>query len=237
MWNDWQNCVKSALPLFCKHPIYVTQDFSPQQYELAAEYVARECPVIVAGKTLGQEYGASIINTKAQGPLTRMWLDSMCETNFIARHLALNDLDILDIGAGYGRLAAAMSPLVKSYTCTDAVPISIFVCEYFTMKHAPAVQVMTPEQVVSGVKKFNLAINVHSWNECSIESVLEWLEIIKMLKIGHLFIVLHNTEYNAWSGGSFRPYLERDFTLVDEQLFGLHQANTPPFIHALWKLK
>lgn len=237
MWGNWQQEVKSALPNFCQHPFYVAQAISPELFEATAEWVRNNCKIQVGGKTLGEQYGANVINTQAQGPVTRMWLDSMCEINFLARQLPFDWFRILDIGAGYGRLAAAFSPLVKSYTCTDAVPISRFVCEYFTMKHCPSVKVLTPEELWGMAAQFDLAINVHSWSECSLESVEEWIGVIRALGINYLFTVVHDDRYSSWGTGSFRPCIENEFDLMAEEIIGLAPPGLTGFPHALWRRK
>lgn len=237
MWSEWQNKVIAALPNFCVHPLYVAQDMAKDRFEVTADYVTKHSRIIVPGKTLGEEYGARVVDTKSQGRVTRMWLDSMCECNFLADHLDLSSLDVLDIGAGYGRLAVALSPFVKSYTCTDAVPISSFICKMFTEIHAKGVRVVSPEDVAGYTGKFNIAINIHSWSESTLESVQEWLGILNRIGVQYLFTVAHDPGYAAWSGGSFRPYIERDFTLVAEAQLGLIHAGMGGFPHSLWKRK
>ena len=173
MWEEWQSKVKQGLPDFCTSPLYVAQDIPVERFEEIAPYVLEHCLISVPGKTLGEEYGATVVETEAFGRVTRMWVDSMIEVNFLAKHLELDQLHVLDIGAGYGRLAAAMEELVESYTCTDVVPISMFICEYFCLKHAPMVMVRKPEALDW---PYNLAINIHSWSESSLESIRLWLE-------------------------------------------------------------
>lgn len=238
MWDEWQEKVKAALPNFCQHPWYVAQPNLQEPFEKTAEYVRDNCKSVqLGGKTLGEEYGATVMDTKAQGPVTRMWLDSMCEVNFLARHLDLKTLRILEIGAGYGRLAAAMAWLVDRYTCTDAVPISRFVCEYFTMKHSPSVSVVHPDFLGSCVGAFNLAINIHSWSECSLQSVEEWLSVIRTLGIEYLFTVVHDDGYLSWGGPSFRPCIENEFSIMGEELIGFTAPGLFGFPHALWRRK
>lgn len=230
MWQDWQNRVKEHLPLFCLHPLYVAQDVAPEAYEKMAPFFQESCPIQLPGKTLGEEYGATVVETQAFGRVTRMWMDSMVEVNFLARHVPLRLMHVLDIGAGYGRLAAVMVGEVASYTCVDSVEISKFVCEYFTMKHAPDVMVLSPEQLPDWNHPFSLAINIHSWSECSLESIEEWLAILKQKGVLYLFTVPHDDNYLSWGGGPFRPLIERDYGLVEEVKIGMH--NNP---HSLWK--
>lgn len=228
MWLEWQDRVKKALPNFCESPIFVAQDIPQEQVEETAKWVAHNCPIKVFGPTLGENYGAKMFNTIAYGPVTRMWLDAMVETNFLAKHLNLRGLDVLDIGAGYGRLAAAMEDVVNSYVCTDVIPISLFVCEYFTMKYAPSVKVIRPEFLTP--IPCNLAINIHSWSEASLESIAEWLAILKQKGVPYLFTVPHDDDYLSWGDGSFRPLIAMEYDLVEEVKIGL--GNHP---HSLWK--
>jgi hypothetical protein len=67
----------------------------------------------------------------------RDMLDSILEIDFLDRHLHIatrDDISILDIGAGYGRLAhRVMSafPSLPKYWLTDVVAEPRFVCEYY----------------------------------------------------------------------------------------------------------
>ena len=69
--------------------------------------------------------------------ISRDLLDSITEIYFLDKHLnvsSLSGLTILDIGAGYGRLAHRMVeafPNIQTYLCTDAVAISTFISEYY----------------------------------------------------------------------------------------------------------
>ena len=69
--------------------------------------------------------------------VSRDLLDSIIELDFLDRHLGLLNrraVTILDIGAGYGRLAhraTAVVPGLTEYFCTDAIPHSTFLCEFY----------------------------------------------------------------------------------------------------------
>src|SRR5579871_6414371 len=69
--------------------------------------------------------------------ISREVLDSVAEIYFLDRHLGIasrTGLRVLDVGAGYGRLAHRMLgalPGVESYFCTDAVAVSTFVSDYY----------------------------------------------------------------------------------------------------------
>jgi len=70
--------------------------------------------------------------------ISRDLLDSILEIYFLDRHLGLasaeNHRTILDVGAGYGRLAHRLVSALSGaqrYLCTDAVAESTFISEYY----------------------------------------------------------------------------------------------------------
>ena len=244
MWEDWQDIVKRSLPNFAASPIYVQQrSQTDEDFERCAEYVAGLSKLYDHGKLRDVQWGGLARNTKACGKVTRMWLDSNVECDFLHRHVPeMHNKNVLDIGAGYGRLAVALSKHTKSYTCVDAVPISTEVCREYVKIHAPSVQVPALKEFLdsSDLLCIDLAINIHSWNECSIEQIANWLALLKKMNVAYLFTVSNGSvikgkqAYASWggSGESFRPLLENQYHLVAEESIGL---SLHP--HALWKLK
>lgn len=133
------------------------------------------------------------------GRVSRDLLDSVAEINFLNKHLNIlkrEDLDILDVGAGYGRMAHRMleaHPKVRSYTCVDAVPESTFLCEFY-LKHrgldarARVVPLDELEAKLPAVK-YQLALNIHSFSECTYAAIEWWLRKLRELEVRHLMIV------------------------------------------------
>lgn len=244
MWEDWQGIVARSLPNFCASPIYVQQRTQSQEdFERTAEYVTRPGAIIVDpdGKTRDAEFGGLVRETKACGPVTRMWLDSCVEVDFIMRHLPTVPR-VLDIGAGYGRLAVALYPFSDAYFCVDAVPISTEICRSYIGRFQPGVTVLSLGTFVQRPEnlKVDLAVNVHSWNECSYAQVARWLQVLEHLRVKYLFTVSNGhlsggkSAYATWGGkgNSFRPLLEKQYELIAEEEIGLSQHP-----HALWKLR
>ena len=68
--------------------------------------------------------------------ISRDFIDSIIEIYFLEKHLNISkikNLNILDIGSGYGRQAHRMVsalPNINSYSCTDGVAVSSFICEF-----------------------------------------------------------------------------------------------------------
>ena len=111
---------------------------------------------------------------------SRDLLDSTIELNFLEKYLKLSrreNLNILDIGAGYGRLAhrtANTLSNLSTYFCTDAVPESTFLSEYhITFRNLEdRVTVVPLDEIEQCIREWNiyLAVNIHSFSECSLEA-------------------------------------------------------------------
>lgn len=245
MWEHWQEkVVRPALPNFAANPIYVEQKSQPEEeFRAIAEQVKFMGPFNEEAKDRDAQFGGRLVDT-CLGPVTRMWLDSNIETHFLYRHLpTLETARVLDIGSGYGRFAVAIEEHVGSVTCVDAVPISTQVCRQYTEQFGAAIEVLPVKEFIATYpsRQFDLAVNIHSWNECTLEQVENWLAVLVEMKVPYLFTVSHGQldskierAYYTWQLGlpSYRPAIERYFDLVAEESIGL--TNHP---HALWKLK
>jgi len=237
-WRTWEEQVRVVLPLFAQSPAYVHQpDYAQDELESVCEAL-QQCDIDVAGKQRDAEHGGRVYATRALGPVTRMWVDSAVEIMFLRRTLAqccidMKTLDVLDVGAGYGRLAVAMRPFVKSYTCVDPVSTSVEVCKQYTARYAADVEVFDIPTFRATVRHYDLAVNVHSWNECSLRQVENWLLALEALRVPLLFTVSHcqgEEAYRADDGRpSFKPLLLDRYWLAVEESVGL--TGHP---HALW---
>lgn len=131
--------------------------------------------------------------------VSRDLLDSVVEINFLDKHLKIlsrDDLSVLDIGAGYGRMAHRMleaNPRIGSYTCVDAVPESTFLCEFYTKYRGlqDRVQVIPMDELETrlGERTYQLALNIHSFSECTYAAIEWWLQRLKQMGVRHLLIV------------------------------------------------
>lgn len=149
-------------------------------------------------------FGCWTTEVEGYGKISRDLLDSVNEILFLQRHLEVLDrpgLRMLDIGAGYGRLAhrmATLHPSLGDYCCVDAVPESTFLSEYylgFRGKMPPA-RVVPLDEVQSVLKpgSFDLAMNIHSFSECTLAAIQWWLGLVARLEIPHLFVVPNEYE-------------------------------------------
>jgi SAM-dependent methyltransferase len=132
------------------------------------------------------------------GRFSRDLLQSVNEISFLERQLRLSQRErfsVLDVGAGYGRLAhrmaAAYSNLVD-YCCVDAIPESTFLSEYYLSyrKSAPPARVETldaADELTPG--GFDLAVNIHSFSECTLAAIAWWVEQLRRLRIPQLLVI------------------------------------------------
>jgi hypothetical protein len=230
MWGEWATFVKRHVGEFAGEAYYLMQGMPQEDYDRVAQYIVdHNCPRDMSQATWDCRYGAISYNTKALGPATRAWLDGVVEADYLNRHLpgGLRHQRIIDIGAGYGRLAGIMTRLYPQlhYQCIDAVPISTFLSERYLAELQSPAKVLTLDQTFQA----DVAINVHSWNECSVPQIARWLDLLA--DIPYLFTVSHNSAYLTYRGPSFRPLIESHYDLVaPEEFNALHRD--PP--HALW---
>ena len=148
-------------------------------------------------------------------PVSRDLLDSINQLHFLDRHLQLlrrAGMTLLDIGAGYGRLAwraLAAAPGLAGYVCTDAVPESTFLCEYHLRfrgcNRAEVVPLDELDERLAG-RKFDLAINTHSFSEMSRPAIDGWISRIARLGVPHLFIEDHSELLSHEADGTHPDY-------------------------------
>lgn len=171
-------------------------------------------------KTLTEDglFGAFTFNYGDRAPVSRDLLDSVNEINYLDEQMGLSTIDglrVLDIGAGYGRLAHRMATALdnlEAYDCTDAIAVSTFLCEYYTRFRGVSdrVSVVPLPEVPTGLRDhYDVAVNIHSFSECSHAAIQWWLGRIAERDIPWLLIVpntpgeLLSTEYD----GSRRDFL------------------------------
>ncbi len=244
MWESWQETVKAALPNFAKNPIYVEQDSVPEFKFRELAKTIKTPPFDATGMMRDVEFGARVVET-CLGAVTRMWLEAQVEIDFLVRHLSeiKSYPRCLDIGAGYGRLAVPLAGCGASVTCVDAVPISTQICRDYCARFAPSVKVLSLEEFEATYQnlKFDLAINIHSFNECKLSQIKEWLAVLKEMAVPYLFTVSHGQmnhvpepSYRSYGDDhpDFRCLIEAQYDLIAEESLGLS-----PSPHAIWRLR
>jgi hypothetical protein len=132
--------------------------------------------------------------------VSRDLIDSVMEINFLHENFGPRKLAVLDIGAGYGRLGHRLSeamPSADPVFCTDAVAESTFICDFYLRYRKARATAIPVDEVESLVKDgvIDLATNIHSFSECTAESISWWLAILRNARIKYLFIVPNRNEH------------------------------------------
>lgn len=151
-------------------------------------------------------------------PVSRDLLDSVCELLFLERHLGISGVDgltILDIGAGYGRLAYRADTALAglgSYLCTDAVPESTFVSGYYLdFRGTRRTEVVPLDEIERRLESasVDVAVNIASFSECTLASITWWIDLVAKHEIPHLMIVPNDGAQllSYESDGTKRPFL------------------------------
>jgi SAM-dependent methyltransferase len=144
-------------------------------------------------------FGCWSTEIRGYGKVSRDLLDSVNEILFLDRQLGVlggRGLRVLDIGAGYGRLAhrmAAAIPSLADYCCIDAVPESTFLSEYYISFRgcAPPARVVPLSEFQASLApgSFDLAVNIHSFSECTLAAIEWWVQQLRRLQVPYLFVV------------------------------------------------
>ena len=144
-------------------------------------------------------FGALTLTVAGGLVVSRDLLDSVIEINFLNEALGLaerREFAVLDVGAGYGRLAHRMVtafPGSATVLCTDGVALSTFLCEYYLRFRGVADRAITvPLDELDdtlGRHDILLATNVHSFSECPLDAIVGWLDVLSAHHVPYLFIV------------------------------------------------
>lgn len=169
------------------------------KYYIYAQYVrSRDQAGLMQRLQEDGAFGCWSFDYAGIGSVSRDLLDSINEILFLERQIGLlqaPEIRVLDIGAGYGRLAHRMSeavPGLRDYCCVDAVPDSTFLSEYYLRhRNLPHARTVPLHEVPSALPRtpFDLAVNVHSFSECTHEAIAWWMDQLKLLRVPLLFIV------------------------------------------------
>jgi SAM-dependent methyltransferase len=150
---------------------------------------------------LGEDgaFGCWTFSYPGYGLYSRDLLESVNEICFLERELGLSERDgfsVLDIGAGYGRLAHRMRqayPQLRDYCCVDAVPEATFVSEYYLRERGctPPARVASLDAIDGELETdgFDLAVNIHSFSECPHAAVEWWIDLLARLRVPRLLLI------------------------------------------------
>jgi SAM-dependent methyltransferase len=142
-------------------------------------------------------FGAYVVPVDASLSVSRDVLDSVLEIAFLDKVLGISERwpkTVLDIGAGYGRLAHRLAQAYPTIDvlCADAVPEATFICEYYlrfrgASPRARAVPLHEIEKTLTRTP-VDLAVNIHSFSECSFDAVVWWHDVLRRHSMRHILI-------------------------------------------------
>jgi SAM-dependent methyltransferase len=143
-------------------------------------------------------FGCWTYSYPGYGRVSRDLLESVNEISFLERELGLSQRErfsVIDVGAGYGRLAHRMAkayPQLDYYCCVDAIPESTFLSEYY-LRHrgcTPPARVVSLDRVRDiAPGRFDLAVNIHSFSECTRAAIGWWVDQLRRLRVPQLLVV------------------------------------------------
>jgi hypothetical protein len=152
--------------------------------------------------------------------VSRDLIDSILEIYFLENTIGImskKDLTILDIGAGYGRLAhrmVAALPNLKQYICTDAIAVSSFIANYYLEFRGikDKARIIYLDTIEHDLQRgsVDLAVNVHSFSECTLDAIEWWLQLLVEKEVSNLMIVPNSgKDMKTNDYQNFLPLLER----------------------------
>lgn len=172
---------------------------SPATYLVTAHYVRDIDQLGLFGRLIEDGmFGAYTVPFGNGYVVSRDLLESINQINVIHRLLGREagaKLRVLDIGAGYGRLAHRLAeglPEAEA-VCTDAVPLSTFLSEFYVryrgvQDRVTVVPLDEVEDALNG-RRFSVVTNIHSFSECRTEVIAWWLGAIAKADVERMLIV------------------------------------------------
>lgn len=128
--------------------------------------------------------------------VSRDLLDSVQEIDFLKRHLGAGSrpLKMLDIGAGYGRLAHRITEVLGGsieVRATDGFAVSSFLAEFYLRRRRSRAQMVPLHQIEKTLSstQFDVATNIHSFSECTTQAIDWWTARLAAAKVGYLMVV------------------------------------------------
>lgn len=175
--------------------------------------------------------------------ISRDLLDSALELAFLERHLGISRgpvRTVLDIGAGYGRLAhraATAFPETVRWLCTDAIATSTFLCDYYlgfrglTAGDRALARVVPLHELESSIApgEVDIAVNIHSFSECSPAAIEAWLAFLARKRIGYLMVVPNAVASGGVDGITLLTNAGQDFSAIVQRYGFRLVANEPKY--------
>jgi hypothetical protein len=199
-------------------------------YFATAEYVKSiDILNLFASLSEDDKFGAYVVTTPSGLLVSRDLLDSIVELYFLERILSLStrvNFNILDIGAGYGRFGHRLVtafPKLGNLFCVDAIPESTYISalylQYRGVLNRASVVPLDEIHSCMASNVIDLAVNIHSFSECPLSAIIEWVTILKQYKVRYLMVVPHAGHFGdsefGYHGGKKLLSCEKNGTRLD----------------------
>lgn len=202
-WTDEHVSTQIEWPYFRGDNAYVWQLRDANEhdnYQITTDYIkSRDRLGLLDKLTEDGAFGVYQYQTDEQKAVSRDLLDSIMEIYFLEDQLSLSqwpNINILDIGAGYGRLAHRLTtamPNISQYFCVDAVAESTFLSDYYLnyrqVTHKAQVVALDKVEDFFQKNQIDLAINIHGFSECSLASIEWWINLVRKNQVKYFMIV------------------------------------------------
>ncbi len=224
-WNDAFCEAQINFPYFRGDNAYIWQlrnNNLKSNYDLSAKYILSNDRLGLLNKTKEDgAFGVFTYFTEAGILASRDLLDSITELYFLENILGISKkgkIKIIDIGAGYGRLAHRAIECfdnIETFYCTDAIAESTFLSKFYLNYRCASgrSEVIPLHEAKATIKSINpdIAVNIHSFSECSVHSIDFWISCLAEGKVKYLMIVPNN---HKSEGGKNLLSLEADSSLI-----------------------
>lgn len=169
-------------------------------------------------------YGVETFNFDGR-LVSRDLIDSVIEINYLNKHLNVlgsSNFNVLDIGAGYGRLAKR---LIQSFSnvnvwCLDAIPLSTCISKFYLeeeIKSGKAKVLQLNETQLISKGSIKVATNIHSFSEMKLSSIEFWIKFLVEKEIEYVFIVPNGSELALNDGTDFSAlFFDAKYCVVDK---------------------
>lgn len=203
VWKEGYVTANDLL-LFRSDNPYVWQlrgrNLNRMSYALTTYYIKGMDRLRLLDRLKEDQYFGAVTLDVADLTVSRDLLDSILEIYFLDKHLRITaseaPLNMLDIGAGYGRLAHRLVtavPGLASYLCTDAVAVSTFVAEYYVQFRGldPTVSVVPLHEIEDRLRNsaIDVAVNIHSFSECTLSAIHWWVSRLAKASVKYLMVI------------------------------------------------
>lgn len=225
-WEEFQKKIDQENFRGEGHYLAQLNGATKEQYVAAYDYALNAFPGLLSRLQEDGAFGAITFDVDGR-KISRDLIDSALELEFLTCCLisgtGMLDRTWLDIGAGYGRFASRLLEAFPNNTvyCTDAIPTSSDICRrYLEHRKVKGARIWTMDALV-GHGPIDIAVNIHSWSECTLEAVQFWIDWIVSRNVRWLFVVPHDAGFRAREENgetpSFLPLILKHYDLVKQQ--------------------